>query len=1376
MARDSAPHDPSKPLSNPTLPVASPGLITSVANPDNALLPKTILRDEHAQLRRRREQCFPAGHPHLDDPGAVAMPSPNEPATKPPTEPPTEPEAKPATESADAVDRGVLRSTVGLALSGGGIRSASFNLGILEAFQRHGLIRWVDYLSTVSGGGFIGAYFGTKLCDAARSGPTSKPADDSQPRVRTFELRPQAGKVKPHDAGEFIRGGTFLKDKAQVTERFLIGFVLNLAVFGSFAVAVAAWVAWLWRWFDWPAHCYWVADYLHLLTQWANESFASWQFVRDSIFNFYKDWFRPFVPAIFFGTIWLVLWLWSYFFRYTQRFVFPRPFGSWPFYLFAGSVAIGIATFLSTDDVVLTNLPVISRVAPESTSFKSIGWQVTILLLAGLLPYLNPWKLLRSEPRAPGKLEKSLLNFGGTILLFLAPFALLFYFSQEDISGAARDRDPKILHVDIQKAPTFLLIDILESPGALGEDLRKALLPRTLPQVVDALTDADTYLETDRDGIVNSMSARDREFFRLCYGELDFLHNTPLGDIGCTLNNYAYQIKSHSDGACWEIDVDVDSKDNRPSVISKLVSTLRPLGDDISKLPDSHKLKVNLTIAQAIASAWIVDETPEGQAFSRAIIEAVKSAADKKQDAWVELEARIYNLRDGERFFQQLWPRIVGVGGLTPSERAEAARVILEGLFRSHMKERSVAGVMLTWRADQNTRWNWAVGATAMFFVCGLFVNMNATSIHGFYRRKIAECFVAHPDQGESGFNVHAPADLLSHLDTVQHGGPYHLFSATLNLFNQMPWKLSEYSSAYTFTFSPRWCGAQPLAGADRRRLGYRRTGVYCGGQLDIPTVVAVSGAAFSPTVFRSPLLFFMSMLFNVRLGQWMPNPARSRNMRRAWYLLPKRLRQYVVRHQRGRRCVTMLQILFDACWTLRRPEKATEWQSLFISDGGHNDNLGISPLLFRRCRLIIISDATGDPSYRFSDLMKTIRRSRLRSSIIFRFHDGMESDGYGETANSGSGQHCGNGLAALRPRDGHDDDSVIASWTKALLRQTRAASDDGTRNIDELPVSARHAILLEIEYPEKNAPKGYVLYIKSSMTGDEPADLRQWQADNPAFPHDPTTDQFFTENQVESYRQLGEHIGNELCQAIANSLKARESAAESHGAASSKPRSTRRPGASMSNVGPLDAARSSESESAVMERAADSVAPQVSDRNPRSDADSEVKSKAKGEATGEAEDEARGEAEGDSVSGFDSFDVLAGESRFQAAVAQLSQVGDPLEIVDDAVKILAEAFHTDAGKREQIELVLRRKIAASATPELRGQWQGLLTKQLPGMIPADDNRPAGDRRQSGPSSTFPLWDWDGPIDDVLAAIQHALRPPASATSPRPTPSPQSVP
>ena len=45
----------------------------------------------------------------------------------------------------------------GLALSGGGIRSASVALGVLQALDHHGALHRLDYLSTVSGGGYMGS-------------------------------------------------------------------------------------------------------------------------------------------------------------------------------------------------------------------------------------------------------------------------------------------------------------------------------------------------------------------------------------------------------------------------------------------------------------------------------------------------------------------------------------------------------------------------------------------------------------------------------------------------------------------------------------------------------------------------------------------------------------------------------------------------------------------------------------------------------------------------------------------------------------------------------------------------------------------------------------------------------------------------------------------------------------------------------------------------------------------------------------------------------------------------------------------------------------------------------------------------------------------
>ena len=55
------------------------------------------------------------------------------------------------------------RDLFGLALSGGGIRSATFSLGVLQGLSRAKLIERIDYLSTVSGGGFTGGWWSAWL-------------------------------------------------------------------------------------------------------------------------------------------------------------------------------------------------------------------------------------------------------------------------------------------------------------------------------------------------------------------------------------------------------------------------------------------------------------------------------------------------------------------------------------------------------------------------------------------------------------------------------------------------------------------------------------------------------------------------------------------------------------------------------------------------------------------------------------------------------------------------------------------------------------------------------------------------------------------------------------------------------------------------------------------------------------------------------------------------------------------------------------------------------------------------------------------------------------------------------------------------------------
>ncbi len=59
-----------------------------------------------------------------------------------------------------------IRDTVGLGLSGGGVRSAAFCLGALQALKLSGALDRVDYLSTVSGGGYIGSSFSGAMTES----------------------------------------------------------------------------------------------------------------------------------------------------------------------------------------------------------------------------------------------------------------------------------------------------------------------------------------------------------------------------------------------------------------------------------------------------------------------------------------------------------------------------------------------------------------------------------------------------------------------------------------------------------------------------------------------------------------------------------------------------------------------------------------------------------------------------------------------------------------------------------------------------------------------------------------------------------------------------------------------------------------------------------------------------------------------------------------------------------------------------------------------------------------------------------------------------------------------------------------------------------
>src|SRR5262252_9590239 len=96
----------------------------------------------------------------------------------------------------------IMRPTVGsglagLALSGGGIRSASFCLGALQAFDRADVLKNVDYLSTVSGGGYIGTSLSAAMTHSKGDFPFTSSLTQDEP-YPVQHIRNHSNYLFPH--------------------------------------------------------------------------------------------------------------------------------------------------------------------------------------------------------------------------------------------------------------------------------------------------------------------------------------------------------------------------------------------------------------------------------------------------------------------------------------------------------------------------------------------------------------------------------------------------------------------------------------------------------------------------------------------------------------------------------------------------------------------------------------------------------------------------------------------------------------------------------------------------------------------------------------------------------------------------------------------------------------------------------------------------------------------------------------------------------------------------------------------------------------------------------------------------------------------------
>lgn len=483
----------------------------------------------------------------------------------------------------------------------------------------------------------------------------------------------------------------------------------------------------------------------------------------------------------------------------------------------------------------------------------------------------------------------------------------------------------------------------------------------------------------------------------------------------------------------------------------------------------------------------------------------------------------------------------------------------------------------------------WLAGVVGTF--CFVAVNINATSIHGFYRDRLSSTFLLRDLNGRV-----APENSLRTSELCQSGSicPYPIINVAVNMQSSSDLSLRDRRSD-CFIFTKWFSGGTRTGYAETVELEIARP------DLRLNTAMAISAAAASPNMGRMTSSFttLLMTLLNVRLGYWIPNPK---------YLTPRttsfaevfktELRSQVVprwkaaysqyeypfrgspsetplctnglfglafsgggirsaalnigivqvldhcglfRHfdylssvsgggytacaiatlmrfgghqpssvgppsameiARNREAGSLRGFLRTQCQIWRLPHlnlgremisclhEGQNWVN--VSDGGHIENLATIELLRRRCKFIVIGDGEADPEHTFNGAVTLIE------------------------------------FAALE----------LNAKISLPLEELKISKD---AKPGEERLSKEHFAIGTVEYfndDNSEGSVGLILYLKSSLTGDEPEVVEGYASVNKAFPHEPTSDQFFDIRQFEAYRILGNHVARSAMIALYSAEK----------------------------------------------------------------------------------------------------------------------------------------------------------------------------------------------------------------------------------------------
>ena len=392
-----------------------------------------------------------------------------------------------------------------------------------------------------------------------------------------------------------------------------------------------------------------------------------------------------------------------------------------------------------------------------------------------------------------------------------------------------------------------------------------------------------------------------------------------------------------------------------------------------------------------------------------------------------------------------------------------------------------------------STLLTWVGASVAGLILLWAVVDLTSVSLHPFYRRRLASAFALKRVMSDDGEPVARERrfDKTVHLSKsgIEPGPcaikswPMLIVCAAANISD--PGATPPGRGVGSFTFSPNAIGG-PVTGAERTRL-YEKLRRNRARDVTLPAAVAMSGAALSPSMGKMtyrPLTFLLG-LANIRLGVWVPNPlhVEAPANSTAPVTFPRRPRpHYLLKEMMGR------NRLVD--------------KFLYVTDGGHYENLGLVELVRRGCRTIYCFDAGGGSSAQALVDAIALCRTELNVEIVMD----CEADE----------------LDAKPVSDAED-----APW------RAQAVCSHGT-----------------IIYPGADGEppiEGRLVYARSVVTDEAPWQIRSFQGTDPVFPHHSTMDQFFDDQKFEAYRTLGTYVAGESVELV-DRLRAPAEASSTNG------------------------------------------------------------------------------------------------------------------------------------------------------------------------------------------------------------------------------------